>query len=112
MHTRSNILICGLLIMFFILSGCVNLGVKVAEVYPAPQIEADWIRNAEPLEFENELWVPVDDVENLLDEEMLSIGTFRNVGFFVEKEDIKPYARLYTKFGRHKYRVFERAETK
>jgi hypothetical protein len=108
MIKRKNVLIFGFLIMCFILIGCVSSGVRVSEIYPAPNLEPEWIRNAEPVEFENELWHPVDDLENLLDEEMLPIGVFRSVQFFVEKKDIKPYERLYTKFGKHKYRVFER----
>ena len=109
MFSRNNILII-MSFAIFVLTGCVCSGVKPSEMYPAPQIEADWIRNAEPIEFENQLWFPVDDVENLLDQEMLLMGEYRNVKFFVEKEDIKPHARIYTKFGKHKYRVFERAQ--
>ncbi len=110
MRIRSGILIFSLLIGFSSFSGCVSSGIKVTEVYPAPENEADWIRNAEPIEFENELWYPVDDIENLIDDEMLSLGEYRLVKFFAEKKDIKPYERLYTKFGRHKYRVFEKSE--
>lgn len=109
MFSRNNILII-IPLAIFVLFGCAYPGISHPEKYPAPKIEADWIRNAEPIEFENERWYPVDDVENLLDDEMLPMGEYRSVKFFVEKEDIKPYGRIYTKFASHKYRVFERAQ--
>lgn len=99
-----------LVFIIFILSGCISSGEKIAEIYPWPKIEAEWIRDAEPIEFEDEFWYPVDNIENLLDEEMLLMGEYNSVKFFVEKKDIKPYERLYTKFGPHKYRIFERIE--
>ncbi len=109
MLKRDNVLIFYFLTMILVFAGCVSSAARIPGVYSVPQEEAGWIRNAEPIEFENELWYPVDDVENLLDEEMLPVGDYRSVNFFVEKKDIKPYERLYTKFGKHKYRVFERA---
>lgn len=78
------------------------------QTYYAPAQEADWIRNGEPIEFENELWYPVDDVEVLRDSEMIPMGTYRGVQFFIEKVDVRPLARLYTKFGNHQYRFFVR----
>lgn len=89
--------------------GCVGHSPRIPEIYPAPHIEADWIRQGEPIEYAGELWYPVDVLENLLDSEMYLLGEYRNVQFFISKEDIRPYDRLYTKFGLHKYRVFEKS---
>lgn len=104
MNFKNAILIPVILIF----SGCVSSGERLAEIYPAPKMEAEWIRSGEPIQFENELWYPVDDVENLIDDEMLPMGTYNSVQFFVEKKDIRSFDRLYTKFGKHKYRVFEK----
>ncbi len=78
------------------------------EIYQAPELEAEWIRKGEPLEFEGELWYPVDGVENLLDSEVYLLGEYRGVQFFLEKTDVRPYDRLYTKFGRHRFRYFQK----
>ncbi len=110
MTTRTGILLLVGLSVILALSGCVSPGPREPEVYPAPQIEADWIRSGEPIEFAGASWYPVDDVENLLDSEMLPQGTYRSVQFFVAKEDIMPHSRIYTKFGKHKYRVFEKSQ--
>ncbi len=76
--------------------------------YPAPLIEAGWIRNGEPIIYEGKEWYPARDVENLLDNEVFQIGEYRGVQIFVDKIDIKPYERLYTKFAKGKYRYFQR----
>ncbi len=108
MIIRIGIFLFCLLAVIFALSACVGPGVREPEIYPVPQIEAVWIRNGEPIEFENASWYPVDDVENFLDNEMLLQGVYHSVQFFVAKEDIMPHSRIYTKFGKHKYRVFEK----
>ena len=59
-------------------------------------------------EFEKELWYPIDSLENLEDTEMYLMGDYQEIQFFVEKMDIRPYDRLYTKFSKHKFRVFKR----
>jgi len=76
--------------------------------YAVSSVEADWIRNGEPIVFEKEEWYPADGVESLQDVEMQILGEYRGVQFFVEKTDVRPYNRLYTKFGRNKFRFFEK----
>ncbi|MBF0533164.1 MAG: hypothetical protein HQL23_08765 [Candidatus Omnitrophica bacterium] len=70
--------------------------------------EAVWIRDGEPIEFEKEKWFPQDGVETLLDNEVYLVGRYRGVPFYVEKIDVRPYDRLYTYFGEHQYRYFEK----
>ena len=76
--------------------------------FAVPQLEAEWIRNGEPIEFEEEQWYPLDVVESLTDDEVYLAGEYRGVEFFTEKMDVRPYGRVYTKFGRNKFRVFEK----
>ena len=76
--------------------------------YPLSSIEAEWIRNGEPIEFEGELWYPVDGVESFLDSEMRLVGKQKGVEFFTDKVDVRPFSRVYTKFGKNKFRFFER----
>ena len=76
--------------------------------YPTMVVEPVWIRNGEPLEFEGELWYPVDGVESLLDSEIYLLGEYRNIQFFIDKVDVRPYNRLYTKFGKNKFRYFKK----
>lgn len=78
------------------------------QIYPAPSVEAEWIRGGTPIEFEGELWFPADGTENLLDTEVYVVGEYKGVQIFVAKEDVRPYNRLYTKFGRNKFRYFEK----
>jgi len=75
-----------------------------------PSREADWIRNGEPIMFEDEAWYPTDDIENLLDREVILMGHYRDIPFYIEKRDVRPMNRIYTKFDYHKYRVFLRME--
>ena len=76
--------------------------------YPVPSDEALWIRDGEPIEFEEDLWYPADGTEGFLDAEVELLGEYRGVQFFVDKTDVKPYNRLYTKFARNKFRYFEK----
>ena len=77
------------------------------DIYPTPNQETEWIRNGEPIEFGGKLWYPQDGIENLLDSEVYLLGEYRGVQFFVEKTDVKPYDRLYTKFGPNRFRYFQ-----
>lgn len=77
------------------------------KVYSYPELEAQWIRDGEPIEFEGALWYPMDMTETLLDDEVFYMGEYRGVEFFIEKIDVRPYERLYTKFGRNKFRTYE-----
>ena len=76
--------------------------------FPVPAMEAEWIRNGQPIEFEDELWFPVDDYETLTDSEVYLISQFQGVQVFVEKIDVRPFERLYTKLDVNKYRIYER----
>ena len=92
------------------LAGCAGSSVSNGgqlESYRAPAQEAEWIINGDPIEYDGKLWYPQDGTANLYDAEVYLIGEYRGVQFFVEKIDVKPYNRLYTKFGRNQYRYFE-----
>ena len=108
---RCQLLKAGILIFSFsIMTGCAPSSVSNSgqmEMYNTPEKEAEWIRNGEPIEFDGKLWYPQDETENLLDAEVYWVGEYRGVQFFVEKMDVKPYDRLYTKFSRNRFRYFE-----
>jgi hypothetical protein len=94
-------------------SGCANLKVDnqaQLQSYSTPIVEAGWIRNGEPIIFEGHEWYPVADTENLMDFEVYQIGEYKDVQIFVDKVDIKPYHRLFTKFAKGKFRYFERRD--
>ncbi len=76
--------------------------------YALSSIEAEWIRNGEPIEFEDELWYPADGVEGFLDSEMRFMGKHQGVEFFIDKVDVRPFGRMYTKFGKNKFRFYEK----
>jgi len=89
-------------------SGCVipkKAEEPVATV--AELTEPAWIRNGEPLVFEGEDWFPTDNIESLLDSEVYQAGVYRDVVFFLEKADVRPFDRVYTHFGKNRYRAFE-----
>lgn len=94
-----------------LLTGCVANGpVNRGNMptYPFANVEPEWIRNGEPVEFENELWYPQDGIESLTDSEVLLITEYRQMKVFIDKIDVRPYDRLYTKFGVNKYRYYEK----
>ena len=97
------------LLLFVSLTGCQGVPEKEAvwRFHPAA-LEAEWIRNGEPVEFEGEKWYPADAFENLLDSEVYLVGEYRGVSVFVDMTDVRPYERLYTRFARNKYRFFEK----
>src|SRR5580698_4700174 len=78
--------------------------------YPAPAIEAGWIRNGEPIEYDGYKWYPVNDYEVLQDSEVFQITEYKGVQVFVERIATKPYERIYTKFDKNKFRYFERRD--
>lgn len=84
---------------------CVSLNTRSAE---HSITEAQWIKEGEPIIFEEENWYPKDIIEVLLDEEMLQIYTYRDEQVYIEKIEVRPYNRLYTKFEENKYRLFEK----
>lgn len=111
---RSRLLKAGIAIFFFsVMMGCSMNGASNGgqmALYAIPSQEAEWIRNGEPIEFGGKRWYPQDGIENLLDAEMYLMGEYRGGEFFIEKTDVKPYDRLYTKFGQNRFRYFEAKE--
>ena len=104
---RVIVKLLGFGFVFMLLSGCsANGHNNLLSEYHTPQEEADWIIEGRPIEFEGELWFPQDNVDILLDSEVSLVGEYKGVQFFVEKIDVRPYDRLYTKFGRNKFRAF------
>ena len=95
---------------FVFICGCQSSAGNIGQVqsFQVPIMEEGWIRNGEPIEFEGEKWFPQDGTESLIDQEVQLMGEFRGVQFFIDKEDVRPFKRLYTKFGRNKYRYFEK----
>ena len=109
---RCSLFKAGILIFCFsvLAMGCSTRGTfngGQMEMYAIPEEEAEWIRNGDPIEFDGKLWYPQDGIENLLDSEVYLMGEYRGVQFFVEKIDVKPYDRIYTKFSRNHFRYFE-----
>ena len=104
-----HVMILGGMMLF--LSACAhfdNGNSGQVQSYPVPSVEAGWIRMGDPIIFENDKWFPERDVENLMDNEVYQIGEYRGVQIFVDKIDIKPYERIYTKFAKNKFRYFLR----
>lgn len=102
-----------LFMMLLVFAGCAGLRQHdsgLIQSYGSPVIEAAWIRNGQPLIFENHEWYPVDDTETLLDNEVFQVGEYQGVAVFVEKIDARPYDRLYTKFAKGRFRYYLRAE--
>ena len=97
----------GLLLLF---SGCGSTGGNVGTmpIYALPNEEAEWIRNGEPIVFEGEDWVPQDAFDIFLDSEVSLVGVYREVQFFIDRADVRPYNRLYTKYGKNKFRIFKK----
>jgi hypothetical protein len=95
--------------LFFSITGCQSTQGNTGQInfYPAHSQEAQWIRNGEPIEFENAFWYNPEGFEIFLYSEMLIAGEYLGVPFFIDKVDVRPYDRLYTKFDRNKFRFFE-----
>jgi hypothetical protein len=92
-------------------SGCMSMSSSgnngQVQSYPAPVIEAAWIRNGEPITYDGRKWYPANDFETLDDSEVFQIGEYKDVQIFVEKIATKPYDRIYTKFDKGKFRYWE-----
>lgn len=94
-----------LLGLVFIAAGCAaNSQFSPGKDYAAK--EAAWIKDGKPILYDNKSWYPTEFIENHLDKEMEYIDSFQKVPFYVERRQIRPYDRLYTKFDYHKYRMF------
>jgi hypothetical protein len=76
--------------------------------YSFPKLEPQWIRDGNPIIFEEEAWYPQDDIDVFLDDEVYPLGEYQGVEFFIDKADVRPYDRLYTKFAENKFRVYEK----
>ena len=100
------------LIFTLFLTGCLSSQGNIGQVqsYAVPLVEAEWIHQGEPIIYEDEKWYPQDGTESLLDGEVYFLGTYKDVQFFSDKEDVLPLKRLYTKFGRNKFRYYEKKE--
>jgi hypothetical protein len=102
-----------LLVLTGFLGGCasVNFGNNgQVQSYPSPVIEAGWVRNGDPIEYDGSKWYPVNDYEVLQDSEVFQIAEYKGVQVFVEKIAAKPYERIYTKFDKNKFRYWERRD--
>ena len=94
-------------ILIFLSSGCGgNFTGLHKNPYAFPQLEAQWIRDGEPIVFENESWYPKDDIDVLTNQEVYLLGEYKGVQFFVERADVRPYNRLYTKFAENRFRIY------
>lgn len=98
-------------LFFLVITGCgsrIKGNIGQMAVFRIPTDEAEWIRAGEPIEFEGELWYPRDGFDVLIDAEVFLLGEYQGVQFFAQKLDVRPYNRLYTKFGKNKFRAFEK----
>lgn len=102
---KKSFFLISILLLSLVYSSCVELNKQALE-YSLD--EPQWIRNGEPIIFENQKWYPRDIIETLLDDEMLNIFIYNGEKVYVEKKEVRPYNRLYTKFGKLKYRLFEK----
>lgn len=103
------------LVVFFLflsLAGCQTTSGNQGQVqsYSFSTVEPEWIRDGEPIEFEGALWLPADGIEGLLDSEVYLVGEYKGVQIFVDKLDVRPFSRLYTKFGKNQFRYFQKKE--
>jgi len=107
---KRRLLSCCVLLFGLFLCGCSSFDGNAGRMtlYAVPGDEPQWIRNGEPVEFEEKLWYPKDSIDVLLDTEVLPIFEYNGAQIFVSKMDVKPYNQLYTKFGRNKFRLFTR----
>lgn len=99
----------GLLAFIALVAGCTASGNK-GQVATSVNLlgEPAWIVEGHPVEFEGEQWFPQDGVDTFLDSEIRQVTTHKNIPVYVDKVDIRPYDRLYTKFDKYRYRYFEK----
>jgi hypothetical protein len=107
MKVNEFVVACSIM---FLLSGCafISGGSDKSLTSSYPVTEPEWIRDGQPIEFENVPWYPTDDVEGLLDSEVYQVGEYKGVVFFIDKVDVKPFDRIYTRFAKNRYRAFEK----
>jgi len=102
---KNKLLVILILFLSFIYLSCSSLNKK--EAWNSIK-EAEWIRKGEPIIFEGENWYPRDIIENLIEDEVIKICTYKETDVYIEKTEVRPLNRLYTKFENHKYRLFEK----
>ena len=105
MKNRSYLVLLGTMAWGLAAAGCQTVAPRPEATHS--NVEPGWIRDGEPIEFEGKSWYPLDVVEDLLDTEVFIVGRYQDVEFFVDRVDVRPYNRLYTRFSRNKYRAFE-----
>ncbi|VAW17703.1 hypothetical protein MNBD_BACTEROID05-512 [hydrothermal vent metagenome] len=100
-----------LAVVFFLFSlgGCQTSGAHSKKSVSTVILsgEADWIRNGGAIEFEGKKWVAQDGIESFKDDEVLQMGKYRGIAFFIDKVDVRPFSRLYTEFDTNKYRYYK-----
>ena len=97
--------------LLLMITGCQSTSGNTGNVhhsYSQGSVEAQWIRNGNPISFEDDLWYPADGVESFKSSEMLLMGDQHGTQFFVDKVDVRPFNRLYTRFDKNKFRFFEK----
>ena len=104
-----HLLMGACLLLCLIGAGCSSVQQNEGNMakYPVALEEAAWIVEGEPIEFDGQWWYPQDGIDVLLDSEVVLRGEYKGVQFFTAKADVKPFHRLYTKFGRHKFRMYK-----
>lgn len=109
MRISRSLFRLGLLSLLILVSGCVSYAPgQFRGDFPIK--ESAWIKEGQPIIFEDRSWYPTEDVENLLDSEMDLLGEYKDVPFYIERRQIKPFNRIYTKFGNHQYRLFKQRQ--
>ncbi|MFP4473053.1 MAG: hypothetical protein ACLFPX_04175 [Candidatus Omnitrophota bacterium] len=108
MNKTGNLIISVVMLAGALVSGCAASAQNAGNMakYAVPDQEAEWIRAGEPIVYEGVSWYPQDRVDLLLDAEVFHAGDYREVPFFISRIDVRPIDRLYTKFGRNKFRVY------
>jgi len=98
------------LLLPLLISGCQSTSGNAGRLYDHSQTSTEeaWIRDGKPIEFESELWYPADGIESFLDSEMYFVMEYKGIDVLIDKVDVRPYERLYTKFDRNKFRFFEK----
>jgi hypothetical protein len=101
---------CVVLLGALVLAGCAmsRRTVDLADPSTAPLSEPAWIHDGGTVSFEGSVWYPTDEIENLLDNEVLFMMKYQDIAVYTDRADVKPYARLYTRFAKNRYRAFEK----
>ena len=98
----------GLILILLSFAGCVSSTGNDGQLqsFAFNAVEPQWIRDGEPIEYNGQKWYPADGTENFLDSEIPALMEFRGTQVFIDKMDVKPYNRLYTKFSKNQFRYF------